>query len=275
MTRNRLTTTYLDRNVISNLARRMKSPDVERVRRHLCSYLSSRVIILGDTLFMEMAFMKGDAHFKEELRLLESLRYTGFSRFESIEQMTRLEINAFRGIPFSRYVELYGMNLHFDKVELRAALEDRRARFQAHEVAARQRVEEMPETPEQRRRMLSKEWESDSPGILERWVRDRLRMDRELYGLPEDEDLWPTMAQLPTLRLTWGYLITRDVLTELHNSRKLHTGDFADWRHVQNAAHVDEFVTDDERFRDILTKCPGAKPLVLSTEAWIQVVLEQ
>lgn len=275
MTRNKLITTYLDRNVISNLARRMNSPDVERLRRHLCSYLSSRVIILGDTLFEEMAFMKGEAHFAEELRFLESLRYTGFSRFESIEQMTRLEINAYRGVPFSRYIDLYGMNLHFDKVELRAALDQRRARFQAHEVAAHQRVDEMPETPEQRRRLLSQEWKADSSGILEGWIRDRLKMDKELYGLPEDESLWPTMAHLPTLRLTWGYLITRDVLTELLNSRKVHTGDFADWRHVQNAAHVDEFVTDDERFRDILTKCPGAKPLVMSTEGWIRVVLEQ
>jgi hypothetical protein len=109
--------------------------------------------------------------------------------------------------------------------------------------------------------------------LLEGWIRDRLKSDRELYGLPEDESLWPTTAALPTLRVTWGYLITRDALTEPRNSRKLHRGDFADWCHVQNAANVDEFVTEDKRFRDILTRCPGAKPKVFSTEAWIQTVI--
>lgn len=280
----KLPTTYLDTNALSDLSRLRnpagKIPGIEQVRRDLCSFAAKRTIAVGQWLFSEMAgFENGDgrADFLADMAFVSQLQFLQI--FRSSADMRRREVVAFlqRG-ELNPVIATSLPSLHDDTTlwaEERRQLAELKTEYLIWEDGATQRMEANYPDGEERAQRLAEDWNADRHGIVARWVRKQMGVQRDSLGLPPQQNLWPPPEKIPTFWCDWAYRVTRDLMRSMspvimkRRGSERRGSHAVDWCHFMTAAHADEFVTSDQGFLEIALAAPGPKPEILSLEDWV------
>jgi hypothetical protein len=134
--------------------------------------------------------------------------------------------------------------------EMAAKIRAEGARFKVEDEQRRKQVLGMTGATKSDAMKQTREWWKSQDFRINDWTYDHLRNNREEFGLPADEALWPKPEELPTLRATYAFSLARIRFT-VGDGRKIKTSDGYDVQQYAYATYSNLLVTSDGAFKEI------------------------